>query len=158
MPQQEYDQLLTLVKNRQTIRKFKPDSLPEGPVEKIIEVACRAPSGFHTQPWEFVVVQKKEVKDAIVCALDGHAPPIKNIKSGAETSGTQQPSFRDSPVFIILLIEMVLGYPAAPPNRKELRELDAMIHYDDCGFQDFRTDEQVFADAQTTWDWCMSEH
>jgi hypothetical protein len=24
--------------------------------------------------------------------------------------------------------------------------------------QDFRTDEQVLADVQKTWDWCMSEH
>jgi hypothetical protein len=53
---------------------------------------------------------------------------------------------------------MVLGYPAAPPNPKELRSLAEMIHYDDCGPQDFRTDEQVLADAKKTWDWCMSEH
>jgi len=53
---------------------------------------------------------------------------------------------------------MVLGYPAAPPNPKELRSLAGMIHYDDCGPPDFRTDEQVVADAQTTWDWCMSGH
>ena len=59
MPQDKYDHLLTLVKNRRTIRKFKPDPLPEGSVEKIIEVARWAPSGFHTQPWEFVVVQKE---------------------------------------------------------------------------------------------------
>ena len=53
---------------------------------------------------------------------------------------------------------MVLGYPAAPPNPKELRNLAGMIHYDNCGPQDFRTDEQVLADVQKTWDWCMSEH
>ena len=53
---------------------------------------------------------------------------------------------------------MVIGYPAAPPNPKELRGLAGMIHYDNCGQQDFRTDEQVLADVQKTWDWCMSEH
>jgi 5,6-dimethylbenzimidazole synthase len=53
---------------------------------------------------------------------------------------------------------MVVGYPAAPPNPKELRNLAEMIHYDDCGPQDFRTDEQVLADVQKTWNWCMSEH
>jgi nitroreductase len=232
MPQQEYDHLLTLVKNRRTVRKFKPDPLPEGYVEKIIEVARWAPSGFHTQPWEFIIVQNKKVKDAIVGALDRYAPPIKNIKPGARLSDASQPSFRDAPVFIILLADwratvglpghpteknalvtgiyysslasaflymhlaaaslglasqwysaasrpeaereirqiigipdplsiydmMVLGYPAAPPNPKELRKRADMTHYDDCGFQDFRTDEQVFADAQKTWDWCMSEH
>jgi 5,6-dimethylbenzimidazole synthase len=53
---------------------------------------------------------------------------------------------------------MVLGYPAVPPNPKEVRSLAEMIHYDNCGPQDFRTDEQVFAGAQKTWDWCMSGH
>jgi nitroreductase len=52
----------------------------------------------------------------------------------------------------------VLGYPAASPGAKELRDLAGMIHYDDCGPQDFRTDEQVLADVQKTWEWCMSEH
>jgi nitroreductase len=51
---------------------------------------------------------------------------------------------------------MVLGYPAAPPNPKELRSLASMIHYDYCGPAGFRTDEQVVAAAPKTWDWCMS--
>jgi nitroreductase len=232
MPQEEYDRLLALVKKRRTVRKFKPDPVPKGCVEKIIEVARWAPSGFHTQPWEFVVVQKKEVKDAIVRALDRHAPPITKEKSGDEPPNVPQRSFRDAPVFIILLAEwramiglpghptennpivtsiytsglasaflymhlaaaslglasqwysaasrpeaekeirniigipesltiydmMVLGYPDAPPGAKEVRSLAGMIHYDDCGPRDFRTDEQVAADARKTWEWCMSEH
>ena len=232
MPQEAYDHLLDLVKKRRTVRKFKPDPLPEGCIEKIIEVARWSPSGFHTQPWEFVVVKKREVKEAIIKALDKHAPPITNSRSGEEIAIAPQASFRDAPVFIIVLADwrakvglpghpteknalvtgiyhsslasaflymhlaatslglasqwysaasrpeaereirsvigipealsiydmMVLGYPAVPPNPKEVRSLAELIHYDDCGPQDFRTDEQVFADAQKTWDWCMSEH
>jgi nitroreductase len=232
MPQEEYDHLLNLVKKRRTVRKFKPDPLPEGCVEKIIEVARWAPSGFHTQPWEFVVIQKKEVREAVIKALDRHAPPITKTKSGDEQSDASRRSFRDAPVFIILLADwrakvglpghpteenavvraiyqsslasaflymhlaaaslglasqwysaasrpeaereirniigipesltvydmMVLGYPAAPPNPKEVRRLADMVHYDDCGPQDFRIDEQVAADAQKTWEWCMNGH
>ena len=231
MPQEEYDYLLDLVKKRRTVRKFKPDPIPEGYVEKIIEIARWAPSGFHTQPWEFLVIKKKEVKEAIVKALDKHAPPITNTKTEGDLPDSQG-SFRDAPVFIILLTDwrakiglpghpteknplvtsiycssmasaflylhlaaaslglasqwysaasrpeaeleirniigfpeslsiydmMVLGHPAAPPNPKELRSLAEMIHCDDCGPQDFRTDEQVLASARKTWDWCMSEH
>lgn len=232
MPHEEYDHLLKLVKKRRTVRKFKPDPLPEGCIEKIIEIARWAPSGFHTQPWEFVVVKKKEVREAIIKALDRYAPPITHTKPGDEIPEASQPSFRDAPVFIILLADwrakvglpghptekssvvrsiyqsslasaflylhlaaaslglasqwysavsrpeaereirsivgipeslsiydmMVLGYPAAPPNLKEVRRLDEIIHYDDCGPKDFRTDEQVFADAQKTYDWCMAGH
>jgi nitroreductase len=231
MPQEEYDRLLDLVKKRRTVRKFKPDRVPEGCIEKIIEVARWAPSGFHTQPWEFVVVRKKEIRDAIVGVLDRLAPPI--VKAGPSGSAADSHgSFRDAPVFIILLADwrakaglpghpteinpmvtgiyhsglasaflymhlaasslglasqwysaasrpeaereirsiigfpaaltiydmMVLGYPAVPPGDKELRSLAGMIHYDDCGPQDFRTDSQVLADAQKTWEWCMAEH
>jgi nitroreductase len=232
MPQQAYDQLLDLVKKRRTVRQFRPDPVPDGCVEKIIERARWAPSGFHTQPWEFVVVKKKETKEAIVKALDKHAPPITNIQPGDEHQAAARRTFRDAPVFIILLADwrakvglpghpteknalvtsiycsglasaflylhlaatslglasqwysaasrpeaereirniigfpealtiydmMVLGYPAAIPGPKELRNLKEMIHYDDCGPQDFRTDAQVSADAQKTWEWCMSQH
>ena len=68
-----YEQLLDLVKKRRTVRQFKHDPVPEGSVEKIIEVARWAPSGFHTQPWEFVAVQKKEIRQAVIDALDHHA-------------------------------------------------------------------------------------
>lgn len=232
MSQEEYDQLLNLVKKRRTIRKFKPDPLPEGSVEKIIEIARWAPSGFHTQPWEFVVIKKKEVKNSIVRILDRHGPPITNKQSAEAVSAVPQSSFRDAPVFILLLADwraksglpghptemnpmvvgtynsslagaflylhlaaaslglasqwysaasrpeaereirdligfpesltlysmMVLGYAAAPPIPKELRDLEAMIHYDDCGAESFRTDAEVAADAQKTWDWCMAAH
>ena len=46
MPQENYDRLLNLVKQRRTVRRFKPDPVPEGCIEKIIEVARWAPSGI----------------------------------------------------------------------------------------------------------------
>jgi 5,6-dimethylbenzimidazole synthase len=53
---------------------------------------------------------------------------------------------------------MVLGYEAAPPGPKIIRDTDEMIHYDNCGVKDFRTDEEVEAYAQKTKAWCLSEH
>ena len=46
-----YDALLELVKERRTVRRFKPDPVPPDYIAKIIDVARWAPSGFHTQPW-----------------------------------------------------------------------------------------------------------
>lgn len=229
---EEYDYLLDLVRRRRTIRQFKPDPVPDGYIEKIIEVARWAPSGFHTQPWEFVVVKKKEVRDAVVAALDRYGPPITNPVRNGQTLASPRGSFRDAPVFILLLADwrakiglpghprkkeawvtalynsslsgaflymhlaaaslglasqwytatsnpdaeraikaiigipepltiydmMVLGYAATPPNPKEVRDFGEIIHYDDCGPQDFRTDEEVVADAEKTWDWCMAGH
>ena len=60
-----YDSLLELVKKRRSIRRFKPDPIPDENIEKIIEVARWAPSGFNMQPWEFVVVKKAELRSKI---------------------------------------------------------------------------------------------
>ena len=53
---------------------------------------------------------------------------------------------------------MVVGYPSEPPSPKITRELKEMVHYDDCGERDFRTDEEVAAYAEKTKAWCLTEH
>ncbi len=52
----EYDTLIKLLHRRMSVRKFKPDPLPEGTIERILEAGRRAMSGANGQPWEFVVV------------------------------------------------------------------------------------------------------
>jgi nitroreductase len=227
-----YDCFLELVKKRRTIRQFKPDPVPDEYITKIIEAARWAPSGFHTQPWEFVVVRNKETRDSIVAALEKHGPPIKGKSQDGAPQTPPQRSFRDAPVFILLLADwrarvglpdrvqdndamvanlfcsslasaflcmhlaaaalglasqwytstarpeaeraikdiigipealkiydmMVVGYAANPPVPKVVRDLDDMVHYDDCGAQDFRTDEEVVAGARKTKDWCLAAH
>ena len=37
----------------------------------------------------------------------------------------------------------VVGYPDMEPAEKKMRPLEEMLHYDDCGIEDFRTEEQV---------------
>ena len=60
-----YENLLELVKNRRSFRRFKPDPIPKGTVEKVLEVARYAPSAGNSQPWEFVVVEDAEMKKSI---------------------------------------------------------------------------------------------
>lgn len=61
-----YESFLELVKKRRSIRRFKPDPIPDGYVDRIIEAARWAPSGFNSQPWEFVVIKDKKLKDDIM--------------------------------------------------------------------------------------------
>jgi nitroreductase len=225
-----YDDLLTLAKERRTIRRFRSDPIPEGSISKIIDVARWAPSGFHTQPWEFVVITEKEVRDKIVRILRQYGPPIENPSPDAPTPSTGR--FDVAPVFILVLGDwrarvglpdqvqsseervnntirtslscaffamqlaatalglasqwysatsgekaqsaikeligipkdlkifdmMVLGYGAEEPLPKDVRNMDAMVHYNNCGTEDFRTDEQVNSDAMKTKAWCFAAH
>ena len=61
----DYDNLLDLVKKTRSLRRFKPDPIPDEYIEKMIEVARWAPSGFNQQPWEFVVVKDSELRSKI---------------------------------------------------------------------------------------------
>ena len=59
---QEYEFLLNLIKNRSSIRRLKPDPIPDGYIEKVLEAGRWAMSGANSQPWEFIVVRDPEKK------------------------------------------------------------------------------------------------
>src|SRR3972149_8521951 len=58
----DYDLLLDLVKRRASIRKLKPDPIPDEYVQMMLEVGHWAMSGANSQPWEYIVVKDPQVK------------------------------------------------------------------------------------------------
>ncbi len=58
----EYEQLLELITTRRTLRAIKPDPIPNELVEKLLEAARWAPTGFNMQPVEFQVVMDLELR------------------------------------------------------------------------------------------------
>jgi nitroreductase len=48
--------ILDHLKQRRTVRQFKPDALPRETLDAVFEAAMWAPSHGNAQPWEFVVV------------------------------------------------------------------------------------------------------
>ncbi len=52
--------VLDAIKTRRSVRKYKPDPLPEGDLKKIMAAAQLAPSAGNKQPWRFVVVRDPE--------------------------------------------------------------------------------------------------
>ncbi len=65
-----YDELLELAKSRRTIRAIKPDPVPTEDIEKALEVARWAPSGFNMQPAEFIVLFDPEKRAAVKRIID----------------------------------------------------------------------------------------
>jgi nitroreductase len=57
--------LYEAIKGRRSIRRFKPDPVPKGVLDRIFEMATWAPSGMNLQNWHFVVVTG-ERKEALV--------------------------------------------------------------------------------------------
>jgi len=50
------------IRKRRSIRKFKPDPIPEEKIRILLESARLAPSGTNTQPWRFIVVKDDDTK------------------------------------------------------------------------------------------------
>jgi len=46
-------------------RRFKPDTLPDGVIVKLLEAARRAPSWENLQPWRFIVITNPEIKEKL---------------------------------------------------------------------------------------------
>src|SRR6266478_4137765 len=61
----DYEVLLDLVKSRASVRKLKPDAIPDEYVAQILEVGRWAMSGANGQPWDFIVVKNSETKKAL---------------------------------------------------------------------------------------------
>lgn len=60
------NKLDSLFKWRRDVRRFRPDPLPAGLLDQLLETAVtRAPSVGHSQPWRFVVVEEVARRKAI---------------------------------------------------------------------------------------------
>ena len=216
----KYDSFLELVKERRSIRNFKPVPIPDDYIKKIVEAARWAPSGFNSQLWEFVVVRKPEVKNRIAEIITESLTSKRKSKSPPAKTNSHLAHFSKAPAFILVLGDtrvrdygpgsmrtddhrwlstyipslsvayqhmalaatslglgsqwlsaamgnqkgekqireligipeemvffhmFIVGYPNMEPTDKKMRPLEEMLHYDDCGVEDFRTREQVEA-------------
>ncbi|AET66083.1 nitroreductase [Desulfosporosinus orientis DSM 765] len=55
-------ELLEAMKARRSIRKFKPEPIPESHITQLIESARLAPSGSNLQPTRFVVIKSENAR------------------------------------------------------------------------------------------------
>jgi nitroreductase len=69
------------VRERTSIRAYKPDPIEEDKLERILDAARLAPSGKNGQPWTFIVVKDEEIRRKLVPACKnqefvGQAPVV----------------------------------------------------------------------------------
>lgn len=57
--------ILEVIKERRSIRRYLPNQITEEELNLILEAAVYAPSGHNDQPWHFTVIQNKEIIDDI---------------------------------------------------------------------------------------------
>ena len=57
----EPELFLKFLKGRRSIRSFQADLISEKDIEMILEAGRWTPSASHMQPWEFIVIEQKEL-------------------------------------------------------------------------------------------------
>ena len=58
-----------LLRQRRSVRRFKPDPVPEALVQRLIEGAVCAPSASNKQPWKFLLVENRALIEALAAAV-----------------------------------------------------------------------------------------
>jgi Nitroreductase len=66
---------------RRSVRKYKNQSIPLEIIEEAVKAAMYAPSARNQQPWEFIIVDKREYLDAVP-EFSPHAAMSKGAPAG----------------------------------------------------------------------------
>ena len=61
--------LHNFLRSRRSIRRFKPDPVPDSVIQAILSTATYAPSAHNRQPWRFVVLTELSVKTRLADAM-----------------------------------------------------------------------------------------
>ncbi len=56
-------ELLEGIFSRRSVRSYRDEPVSAGDLHQILVAGSRAPSGLNNQPWRFVVIRSREVKD-----------------------------------------------------------------------------------------------
>ncbi len=63
--------VMEAIKTRKSVRRYKPEEIPEEDLKEILTAAQLAPSAGNRQPWRFVVVRDSEMKKKLGEAARG---------------------------------------------------------------------------------------
>jgi nitroreductase len=63
--------ILKVIKERRSIRIYKPDPVPEDILHRVLEAARFSPSGKNLQPWKFILVNDETLKRRLAEASVG---------------------------------------------------------------------------------------
>ncbi len=97
------------IKERRSIRKYKPQLLEKETVDEIIRAGILAPSAKNRQPWKFIVYGEKskkellaEMEKGLLRERDGNAI-LPNSKSGLADAFHTLKIMKEAPILIVLL-------------------------------------------------------
>jgi nitroreductase len=65
-----HESLLSLFRDRRSIRRYRPDPVPDEIVQELLEAGRWAPSANNLQPWRFIVIRDRLMREQIAMYAD----------------------------------------------------------------------------------------
>ncbi len=90
--------MMSLLLKRMSVRQFKAKPVADEAITAMLQSAMQAPSARNQQPWEFVVIKRREILDQL-----------------SETKGGAKP-LKTAPLGILLLMREEVGVPYMRPQ------------------------------------------
>lgn len=81
--------LLEVMRTRRSIRSYKPDSLQEEDITKIVEAGLLSASGKAIRPWDFVVVKNKDTLEKMAGCRAGSVKMLKEAACAIVVLGNE---------------------------------------------------------------------
>jgi nitroreductase len=94
------------IAGRRSVRRFRPDPVPEEVVMRVLDLAVMAPSASNKQPWRFLVVRDRATIDRMAEAVrEQRARIVRAVeepgRAAIEAYGTYFTRFSDAPLVIV---------------------------------------------------------
>jgi len=103
-----------VVQNRRSVRNYRPDSIPERDILKIIDAARMAPTSGNQQPWKFLIVRDgntiNRLKEACVQKSLNRLDKDQR-RQNEEKIRNRLGNYFSAPVYIVVLTDNESTYP-----------------------------------------------
>ena len=123
--------LFEIIDTTRSMRRLKPDPVPDEAIERVVSAGTKAPSGQNTQPWAFVVVRDEDAKrflqqryqTVMEQAMGDHMPAPDDGSPRARTMRAAwhlAVHLHEAPVLLLVCGERDWPFGVEPEDRKGL--------------------------------------
>lgn len=104
-------ELQTFLRTRRSIRRFKPEAVPDSILDEILHTATYAPSAHNRQPWRFVVLKglrsKVHLGDAMAAEFQRDLEKDELLAGDIEKRvAKSRARITNAPIVIMLCVDM----------------------------------------------------
>ena len=108
-----------VIRRRRSVRRFRPDAVPEADIRTMIDVARLAPTSGNQQPWKFLVIRdpakiaamKEACVQRILARADGSEDKTTSREQRESKTRDRFAGYFSAPVYIVVLTDNKSTYP-----------------------------------------------